>query len=243
MTAGAPPRFYFSLRSPYSWLAHWDLTQRYPQVAASLEWRPFWEPDGESVRMLAEAGAGFPYVDHSRAKARYVLADVRRLAARRGLTVTWPVDRQPCWEVPHLAYLLAERYGRGRAFVAAVYRARWEEGADICDRATVARLADELGLPAGELAGAVDDPAARRLGLEALLAVDADGVFGVPFFIHRYDKYWGVDRLPWFVETLQAAPGGIESGHEDRRPHEVSVEKGPVPALPAGDQGHAGGCG
>ncbi|MFD3697137.1 hypothetical protein ACFWUZ_13460 [Streptomyces sp. NPDC058646] len=35
-----PPRFYFSLRSPYSWLAYRDLHERHPDVADVLEWRP-----------------------------------------------------------------------------------------------------------------------------------------------------------------------------------------------------------
>src|SRR4030095_2728769 len=45
------PVFYFSLRSPYSWLAYRDLLDRYPDVAERVRWEPFWEPD-ESWRQL-----------------------------------------------------------------------------------------------------------------------------------------------------------------------------------------------
>ncbi|MFI9152067.1 2-hydroxychromene-2-carboxylate isomerase [Streptomyces sp. NPDC053367] len=233
--ASAPPRFYFSLRSPYSWLAYRDLLDRYDGLADRLEWRPFFEPDELSAKALAEAGGSFSYVAMSRAKHLYILQDVRRLTRERGLRMTWPVDRDPVWEVPHLAYLAAADEGRGRDFVDAAYRARWQEGRDICDRAVVGELARELGLDADRLASAADDPGFRARGVQALLAVDRDGVFGVPFFVDRYDKYWGTDRLAAFAEavTARTAPPA--------EPPRAAPEEH-VPA-PAGDAGHAGGCG
>ena len=227
-----PPRFYFSLRSPYSWLAYQDLMTQYPDVAERLEWRPFWEPDAESLRMLTEAGGSFPYVAMSRAKALYILQDVRREAARRGLAIAWPVDRAPCGEVSHLAYLVARRHGQGPPFIAAAYRARWVQGRDISDPATIGEIAVELGLDPAELSGAVSDPGTRKEGLHALQAVDADGVFGVPYFLYGRDRYWGIDRLPDFVAAVRA---GIES---------IAAPAGEnADPTPGGDQGHAGGCG
>ena len=227
------PRWYFSLRSPYSWLAHHDLLTRYPDLAATVEWRPFWEPDQRSLAMLTEAGGRFPYVENSRPKARYILQDVRRLAAQRGLVVSWPVDRQPCWEVAHLAYLVARRTGHGPAFVARVYQARWQEGRDISDPATIAAIAGELGLPPAELAGAADHPLVRAEGLQALLAIDRDGVFGVPFFVLGFEKFWGVDRLALFAAAVREQASGSAGGPQEPAPE----------AEPAADLGHAGGCG
>jgi 2-hydroxychromene-2-carboxylate isomerase len=228
-------RFYFSLRSPYSWLAYRDLLSRYPDVARAIEWRPFWEPDEESQRLLAEADGSFPYVEMSRAKSRYILQDVRRLARRRGLTIAWPVDRKPCWEVSHLAYLVARRLGAGERFIAAAYAARWEQGRDISDPATIAAIADDLGLDRLALSRAADDPRVRREGLRALQAIEADGVFGVPFFIKGYEKYWGVDRLPDFVAAVRGEP--VAQG-------ETAGPLDPVEAgAAAADLGHAGGCG
>jgi 2-hydroxychromene-2-carboxylate isomerase len=232
------PRFYLSFRSPYSWLAYRDLVGGHPDLAQRLEWRPFWEPDECLRRMLADAGADFPYVDMSRAKALYILQDVRRLARRRGLRIAWPVDRNPVWEVAHLAYLVARRQGLGAAFTAAVYEARWEHGRDISDRATIADIAAGLGFAPDTLANAADDPQVRREGLRALLDVCADGVFGVPFFVHGRQRYWGVDRLPEFADAVSASG----AGHPDRL--ETAASTAPIaPAGPAADLGHAGGCG
>jgi 2-hydroxychromene-2-carboxylate isomerase len=234
MTTRRPPRFYFSLRSPYSWLAYRELLRYHPDVAEALEWRPFWEPDQLSERLLAEAGGEFWYTPMSRPKHLYVLQDVRRLAAARGLSVSWPVDREPCWEIPHLAYLVARGHGRGPDFVAAAYAARWERGENICDRSTIAAIGASLDLEPAELAGAADDPETRAEGVTALLAIHRDGVFGVPFFVTGFDKYWGVDRLAEFVTAVRAQL-------PDTPPP-------PEPAMAPGtgrtiDDGHAGGCG
>ncbi len=219
----ATPRFYFSLRSPYSWLACHDLRSSAP---GELRWHPFWEPDERSGRMLTEAGEKFPYTPMSRAKHLYVLQDVARLAAARGLAITWPVDVAPVWEVPHLGYLVAERDGLGIDYVELVGRARWQRGQDICDRSTIAAIAAELGLDPVEVAGAADDPDLRRAGLAELVRVCRDGVFGVPYFRRGRHRYWGLDRLPDFLAGFpeRLAPAGAIS-----------------PAR--FDEGHAGGCG
>ncbi|MET8028138.1 2-hydroxychromene-2-carboxylate isomerase [Streptomyces avermitilis] len=232
-----PPRFYFSLRSPYSWLAYRDLLDRYPRTAAAVEWVPFFEPDELSRKLLAEAGGAFPYTPMSPEKHRYILQDVRRLAGERGLEFTWPVDREPVWEVPHLGYLAAARHGVGAPYIALAARARWELGLDICDRTVIAGFAAELGLDAEELATASDDSELRAEGVRVLLEIQRDGVFGVPFFVDHFDKYWGVDRLPAFAAALAAKTAADLTGAPDD-----SGDPLPVPAASV-DDGHAGGCG
>jgi hypothetical protein len=60
-----------------------------------------------------------------------------------------------------------------------------------------------------------------------------DGVFGVPFFVHGREKFWGLDRLETFAESIRSAvPDGAQ-----QEPHAVAV------AMAASDDGHAGGCG
>lgn len=226
------PRLYFNLRSPYSWLTLHDLETRYPEVLPSLEWRPYWEPDPATETRLIEAGGRFIYTEMSREKHFYVLRDVRRLARDRGLKVEWPVDRSPRWEVSHLAYLEAARSSRGAEFAFAVSRARWERGLDISDPAVVADLGAAIGLDAEPLARAAEDPELIAAGTRALVDVYRDGVFGVPFFVHGRDKFWGVDRLDAFVHSFRAGRTGRAQG-----PVSQTV------AMAVVDDGHAGGCG
>lgn len=231
---GKRPKFYFSLRSPYSWLAYRDLLARYPDVAEAVEWAPFWEPDEDNARALEQRGEQFPYAVMSRAKHFYILQDVARLAAARGLPLEWPVDRDPVWEVPHLGYLVAARDGRGGEYIAEVYRARWEQGRDVCDRSVVASIGESLGLDGSEVAGACEDPDWRARGVELLVDVCRDGVFGVPFFVHRFTRFWGVDRLPDFAAHVRSklTPAGA-----------LPAASSAVGVGRSSDEGHAGGCG
>lgn len=229
------PQFYVSLRSPYSWLAWHDLTTSHADELRRLQLIPFWEPDETSEAMLAAAGARFPYTPMTRAKHLYVLQDVRRLASARGLRPTWPADREPWWEVPHLAYVAAilDDPAAGPRWLDRLYRARWQDGLDICDRAVVARLAARAGLDPDRLANAVDDPGVRATGLEALLSVCRAGVFGVPYFVNGYERFWGVDRLEAFLASLTR-----QDEPESRQPEPVCTS-----AARTTDWGHAGGCG
>ncbi|WP_069816850.1 2-hydroxychromene-2-carboxylate isomerase [Streptomyces sp. TP-A0874] len=202
--ARRPPRWYFSFRSPYSWMAYRDLLEHYPDVADAIEWHPCWEPEEPVQQQLDSAGVRLPYVPMSKEKHFYILQDVRRLSRERNLTMTWPLDEAPRWEVSHLAYLVAEEQGLGREFIAAVYRARWENGQNISDPEVIGAIGKELGLPPELLAGAHEDPAVRERGITALNNVHRDGVFGVPFFINGFEKFWGMDRLAGFAASMRA---------------------------------------
>ncbi|MEU0504544.1 DsbA family protein [Nocardia sp. NPDC005998] len=225
----AEPKFYFSLRSPYSWLALEELMSRHRDLAQSLTWVPFWDPDRTMLAALQQAGGGFCYASMSREKHLYILQDVRRAATARGLSLIWPVDRNPWWEVPHLACLAVEREGRMPELAVALTRARWCEGRDICDPETVEAVACDLGLDGAQMVASVSTPQVRAAAVESLLAAYQDGVFGVPFFVRGVNKFWGVERLDAFASSMGAQPA--ESADFT------------VPLPVGGDMGHAGGCG
>lgn len=221
--------FYFSLRSPYSWLALHDLKTRYPALLAKLTLKPFWEPDDAFRRELGTQGEAFLYTAMSREKHLYILADVRRLARQRGLTIAWPLDKSPRWEVPHLAWFVAARAGKALAFIEAVKAMRWESGRDICDPGAMEEVGRTLGLDPVALRDAHLEPDIRAEGLQALRACIRGGVFGVPFFTAGREKFWGVDRLADFAGSI---------GHDE------CVPAAPIAAM-AGCAllDHAGGCG
>jgi 2-hydroxychromene-2-carboxylate isomerase len=234
MMAAHPPTFFFSLRSPYSWLAWHDLKTRYPTLLKRLRLVPFWEPDKDNENRLGERGEVFLYSAMSREKHLYILSDIKRLSLQRGLAVHWPIDIDPHWEVPHLAYLAADALGRGPAFIDAVCRLRWQEGRDICDPKTMAALASSLDLPAELLAQAHADSELRAKGLAALHECVESRVFGVPFFMAGFERYWGLDRLPDFI-------GAVANATRPTPPMVVGASLIGRPATAVFD--HAGGCG
>jgi 2-hydroxychromene-2-carboxylate isomerase len=246
MTVSAPARFYFNLRSPYSWLAVHDLTANHPEFASAVEWRPFWEPSEQSEKLLNAASGRFIYTPMTPEKHRYILADVRRLAAARGLSIRWPIDREPHWEVAHLAYLAARQDGLGRQFAVAASRARWEQGLDISDPRQVASIAAQVGLDAERAAGAWQDPGLVELGTRALLDLYDDSVFGVPYFLSGRERFWGVDRLADFVAfaaSRHRVPGRQPTAAPGRQSTAAPETEPPADLLDGAEHGHAGGCG
>jgi 2-hydroxychromene-2-carboxylate isomerase len=206
---------------------------RYPDVLDAVEWLPMWEPGEQSSRLMREQGLDeLPYVDMSKAKGLYILQDARRLARARALPMTWPIDKDPQWDVAHLGYLAAADEGKGKEFVAAAYRARWENGLNISEPDVIADVAAEIGLDPVRISQAHKDPEMLARGVQYLKKMDKDGVFGVPLFIHGHDKFWGIDRLVDFVASVRGS--GV--------PTPPPIEE-PVLLGVGGDAGHAGGCG
>ncbi|MBB6347759.1 DsbA family protein [Nonomuraea muscovyensis] len=195
------PRLYFSFRSPYSWLTVHRLRAAVPDAFDSLDWFPYWDPDKRTEDALAERQAEFHYVQMSRAKHLYLLMDTKRLAQRLGLAMAWPVDVDPWWELPHLAFLAARRQGLAAPFYDAVIRARWQRGENICTPEVVAAAAANAGLDPLLATGAPQDPDIRAEAVECLVTAYEDDVFGIPYLKWGRHRFWGYDRLDDFLDA------------------------------------------
>lgn len=200
----AIPGFYFAFRSPYSWIAFRLLEEKFADINSQLEYIPFWEPDPQTLALVENLGGDSPYTSMSKAKHLYILQDIKRLTTKLGYDMVWPVDTNPWWDLPHLAYLMARKLGKGHEFIRRTYRARWQDGLDICSIPVMQQIAVEIDIDPNVLVTAPNDPTIRAEGAEALYRAYRNDVFGVPFFTYRYEKFWGVDRLEEFIERLSS---------------------------------------
>ncbi|HEX4369116.1 MAG TPA: DsbA family protein [Rhodopila sp.] len=188
--------FVFGFRSPYAWLADRLIEDCLPAGAAERISRlPLWEPDAAGLAALNDAGSPSLYRPMSRERQFYILQDIRRLSRHLGYAIKWPVDPPDIrWELPHRAWLAAERLGRGQEARRAIFAARWERGEPICDPATLASILRPMGLPGpAELDTAPGG--SRDEAFAALRLANGKGVFGLPTFIVGKQRFWGVDRL------------------------------------------------
>lgn len=198
------PRVYFSFRSPYSWLA---LHRLGPGTEhRGIEYIPYWEPGEEIRARLHELGGGIHYAPMSKAKHLYILGDARRLARAAGLNITWPVDREPSWDLPHLLWLHLSVEGRDpwplyRALVAE----RWENGGDIFSADSIQRvLRREQFEGVSQLIEAASDEGLIRHAADLMYDAWMDDVFGIPYFRVGFDRFWGYDRLDGFLDRIGA---------------------------------------
>jgi 2-hydroxychromene-2-carboxylate isomerase len=188
-----PIDFFFSFRSPYSAIAAPRLFElsRLTGVPVRLRY------------ILPMVMRGLPV---PREKRFYIAADVAREAFVRGTPfgrfndpVGRPTERG-------LAVLhLAEKLGRGEAFVLSFMRGVWAEGIDAGSNRGLRTLAERAGIPWADVRTALGDASWRPVAERNRQELLALGLWGAPTFHVRDLTVWGQDRL-WAVQEELLKP-------------------------------------
>lgn len=183
--------YYFSVISPYTYLAGERLSAIAARHAAEIVYRPV-----DIVALFGRTGGVVPKERHI-SRRDYRLQELTRQARKNGVPINlqpahWPTNQAPA----SYAFIAAKNNGGGQLdkLVQAFTRACWAEERNIADDAVIRDCLTDAGfdpdLANGGLLQGAEEYAAN---LEA--AVDA-GVFGAPFYIVDGDqRFWGQDRL------------------------------------------------
>lgn len=193
--------FYFSFRSPYSYLALARVFALADHYGLDLRIRP--------VLPMVMRGLPVP-----REKRLYILLDAAREAGRLGTPfgrVCDPVGAgvERCMAL----FTVARAAGREREFLLAVARGIWAEGADVSRDDVLGRYCATAGLPltATKLADALADEGWRAMAEGNRQALGDLGLWGVPVLHLQLPdgdcRCWGQDRL-WALEAALADVAG-----------------------------------
>lgn len=182
--------FYFAYNSPFAFLANTRIDEALAPLGVPLDRKPVYQPS---------TGGG---PDFNSPRIQYMFQDIARFAKAYGLKLNpgpFADTGRAC-----LGFLFASEAGTGKEFHDRVYRARWLEGLDIGDEATLMELAEASALDRDKFLAAIDDdsPYAEARADHAA-AAEADGVFGFPFFVYKDQKFWGNDRIEWLVKVIE----------------------------------------
>ena len=183
--------YFFTLLSPYAYLAGTRLEAIAARTGASITYKPM-----DTGAVFARTG-GLPLKDRAPARKEYRLQELRRQSAKAGLKLNlqpafFPTNAAPA----SYAVIAAQTAGGGDlgALVHGFGAAVWAEDRNIAE--------DEV-IRAG-LAAAGFDPALADKGMlegAEIFAANAEeavarGAFGSPFYITDTDeRFWGQDRL------------------------------------------------
>jgi 2-hydroxychromene-2-carboxylate isomerase len=194
-SASTPFEFWFSFRSPYSYLA---VEQVAPWVRGPLagtgrfHFRP--------VLPMVMRGLQVPT-----AKKMHLLKDAKREADRLGIPfgrIADPVG--PGAERCIAVYAAVEASGRGFDFAQQAARGIWSEGVDVATDAGLYALAERAGIRTDEVDAALAE-SQRGLDLaeyNRLALHDDAALWGVPSFRVGELTTWGQDRLPLVAHAL-----------------------------------------
>ncbi len=189
---GASLDFYFSFRSPYSYLALRRVRDLAEHYGLTLALKP----------VLPMVMRGLPVPD---IKRLYILQDAKREAERLDIPfgrICDPVG--PGVERCLAVCAFAQQRGRDLDFAEAAATAIWSAGADMTQDSTLQQVAAAAGLKASDVADALDDTRWRLDTERNRQGLSDAGLWGVPGLVLRLDDRtlcatWGQDRL-WVIE-------------------------------------------
>ena len=194
--------FYYDLVSPYSYLAHREVSRVCDEHGAELVLKPM-------LLGAVHNTVGLQAPVEIRAKARYQARDIRRWAEYYGLPMNFP-NPFPfrTLKTMRAAMFLDER-GELEAFTREAFALYWEEGGapkgleEPDEDGPVSEAARRIGADPDEVLAGASNPKAK----EALKAVTGEaverGVFGAPAFFVGDEMFWGNDRLHFVEAALE----------------------------------------
>lgn len=187
---GRPVEFWFDFASNYSYLSAMRIEALAAQRAVPLVWRPFllgpiFQDKGWSTS---------PFV-LDKVRGDYAWKDTARQARKFGLPWRRPtVFPRDSLLAARVALLLADTAAIG-GFVRACMQRNFVEDGDIGTPADLIPLLAGLGLDAGTILQAAQQPD-HKLRLRRLVDLArAAGIFGAPSFLVDGELFWGNDRL------------------------------------------------
>jgi 2-hydroxychromene-2-carboxylate isomerase len=183
--------FFFSFRSPYSYLAGPRAFALADRFDIDLVFR--------GVVPMAMRGQAVPL-----AKRLHTLRDTKREADRLGM----PFGRihDPLGSGALRCLLLSEHAadaGRVREFVLGASRAIWAEAVDVSRDDGLRMVCERAGLDWSRCAAALEDPAIQARVDENTAELQRLGHWGVPVFALDGELYWGQDRIEDVSAALQ----------------------------------------
>ncbi len=205
--------FYFSFRSPYSYLA----TPLVEKLIARYDVRP-------RMRIVLPIAIRIPgfFQNVNPMWPPYLLRDTFRISQMNAIPYRWPrpdpivmdhANKEVAAEQPYIHHVsrlgvAAERQGRGFEFVRAAAHAIWSGQVDNWHEGQhLSRALTEAGLNAAESEAMARDNASE---LDAEIASNeasqkSAGHWGVPLFVFDDEPFFGQDRLDHLIWRMEQA--------------------------------------
>lgn len=192
--------YYFSFQSPWAYIGHKVFCDLVSAYDLKVNHKPVVLLD-----LFSETG-GLPLMKRHPVRQRYRMVELQRWRDKRGLDFHlqpkhWPFNARLADGV----VIAAVAAGRDPDdFLRRVYAAVWENQLNLADADVVRRLADEAGLPGGELVErSASDAVSTAYEQNRQDALTAD-VFGSPAYVLDGEVFWGQDRIELLADALKS---------------------------------------
>jgi 2-hydroxychromene-2-carboxylate isomerase len=192
--------YYFSLQSPWAYIGHRPFREIVEAYNLEVNHKPV-----VLVDLFSETG-GLPLLKRHPARQRYRMVELQRWRDKRGLKfhlqpANWPFNARLADGVVIAAI---EAGLDPDPFLQRAFPAVWEDQLNLADPATVAKLADDAGLPGKQLVDrSGSDEIEKAYEQNRQDAIVAD-VFGSPAYVLDGEVFWGQDRIELLADALKS---------------------------------------
>jgi 2-hydroxychromene-2-carboxylate isomerase len=200
MTAAV--EYFFDFGSPTSYLAWTQLPRIAAAAGASIAWRPMllggvFKATGNASPVAVPA------------KGRWMATDIERWARRYRVPFRFnrhfPINTLTLMR--GATGLQMRRPEEFEHYLATMYAAMWQDGANVGEPAVLAAALAGAGFDADAFAALVADPEVKARLVATTEEAVARGVFGAPTFFVGDEMFFGQDRLDFVAEALARRPG------------------------------------
>lgn len=190
-TGGRRLEFWYDFASTYSYLSAMRIEALAAAAGVTLVWRPLLLGP-----IFSKQGWSTSPFNLYPAKGRYMIRDLERVAAARGMVFHIPPSGFPANSVTAARLAYAVGSSHIAAFTRAVFVAEFATGEDIADPAVLSRVCTTLGLDFARLSEVATSEPVKPMLRAATAEAEANGIFGAPTFRTADGEiFWGDDRL------------------------------------------------
>jgi 2-hydroxychromene-2-carboxylate isomerase len=194
--------FWYEFASTYSYLSVMRIDAEAQRAGVTVEWRPFLL----GPIFKANGWTTSPFNLYP-AKGRYMVRDIERIAASRGLSFRMPATFPTNGLKAARLAMAAQSFGATQVFTRAVFEAQFVLGRDIASDEVLSECLTTAGLDPVPMWAASSEEAVKSALKRNTDAAQALGIFGAPSFTTE-DKelFWGDDRLEQAIGWALHAP-------------------------------------
>jgi 2-hydroxychromene-2-carboxylate isomerase len=192
--------YYFSFSSPWAYIGHKAFRDVVDAYGLTVNHKPV-----ILVDLFSETG-GLPLIKRHPVRQRYRMVELQRWRDKRGLSFHFQPRHVPLnARLADGVVIAAVELGLDPdPFLRRAFPAVWEDELNLADPATVAKLANDTGLPGEKLverSGSEEISAAYEQNRQDAIAAD---VFGSPVYVLDGEVFWGQDRIELLADALKS---------------------------------------
>jgi len=183
--------FWYDFASTYSYLSVMRIEALADAAGIKIRWRPFLL----GPIFAAQGWTSSPFTLYP-AKGRYMIRDMERICARRGLAFRMPATFPANGISAARVAMVGVADGWIAPYTKAVFKAQFADGRDISERTVLTQICDSLGLDFAGISARNEQSETKGALRRNTEEAGATGIFGAPTFrTSDGELFWGDDRL------------------------------------------------